>query len=125
MPGTHRSTAERPPPYALDRASLTRDVRIDTYRASGPGGQHVNRTESAVRLFHRPSGVTVTATDTRSQLRNREIAFARLRERLARLNRRPRKRVATRVPKAAKARRLTEKRHRAQRKRDRGSIPED
>jgi protein subunit release factor A len=115
----------RPPPYALDRASLAREVRIDTYRARGPGGQHVNRTESAVRLVHMPSGVTVTAADTRSQLRNREIAFARLRERLERLNRRPRKRIPTRVPEAVKARRLAEKRERARRKRERKAIPYD
>jgi ribosome-associated protein len=112
----------RPPPYALDRDTLAAEVRVDVHRASGPGGQHVNRTESAVRLLHRPSGVTVTAADTRSQLRNREIAFARLIERLKRLNRVPRKRIATRPPRAAKARRLDAKRHRSSLKRARARI---
>lgn len=110
----------RPPPYALDRTTLRREVRVDTYRAPGPGGQHVNRTESAVRLVHVPSGVVVTASDTRSQLRNREIAFDRLVERLERLNRVPRKRVPTRVPRAAKIRRLESKRRRGETKRSRG-----
>jgi len=70
------------PPYALDRPTLARQVRIDTFRASGPGGQHLQRTESAVRLTHLPSGVVVIASDTRSQIRNRAIAFERLAERL-------------------------------------------
>lgn len=115
----------RPPPYALDPLALKRDVRIDTHRAGGPGGQHVNRTESAVRLVHRPSGVVVTAADTPSQIRNRAIAFTRLIARLKRLNRVPRKRVPTRPPAAAKARRLESKRHRSRVKRQRGAVRED
>lgn len=114
--------ARRPPPYTLDRAALRREVRVDTYRAAGPGGQHVNRTESAVRMVHSPSGVVVTAADTRSQLRNREIALDRLIGRLKELNRVPRKRVPTRVPKAAKARRLESKRRRGETKRRRAAF---
>jgi ribosome-associated protein len=120
-----KTESKRPPPYALDRDTLLREVRIDVYRASGPGGQHVNRTESAVRMVHLPSGVVVIASDTRSQLRNREIALERLIERLARLNRVPRKRVPTRVPKAAKRRRLEGKQRRARLKQNRGRIDED
>lgn len=119
------SERRRPPPYALDRATLRREVRIDVYRAAGPGGQHVNRTESAVRLVHGPSGVVVTAADTRSQLRNREIAFERLIERLRQLNRRPRKRVPTRPSRAVKARRLASKRLRGERKRLRGPLRDE
>lgn len=117
--------AKRPPPYTLDPDRLKLEVRIDVYRAAGPGGQHVNRTESAVRLVHIPSGVTVTASDTRSQLRNREIALERLIARLKLLNRVPRKRVPTRVPRGAKVRRLDAKRHRSGVKRTRGRIDED
>ena len=122
MPGIR---PRRPPPYALDPATLQREVRIDVYRASGPGGQHVNRTESAVRLVHEPSGVIVVAADTRSQARNREIAFARLAARLRELNRVPRQRLKTRVPRAAKARRLEAKRRRAEIKRARSRPAED
>lgn len=115
----------RPPPYALSRAVLAREVRVDTYRSSGPGGQHVNRTESAVRLTHGPSGVVVTASDTRSQARNRELAFERLLERLRRLNRVPKKRVPTRPSARAKARRLEGKRQRGEIKRNRRSVDDE
>ncbi|HEX3060263.1 MAG TPA: peptide chain release factor-like protein, partial [Usitatibacter sp.] len=46
---------QRPPPYALDRETLEREVEIDVFRSSGPGGQHVNKTNSALRLTHWPS----------------------------------------------------------------------
>lgn len=53
------------------------------YRASGPGGQHRNKTESAIRLVHQPTGITVTATERRSQHENRAVALQRLREAIA------------------------------------------
>lgn len=113
------------PPYALDRATLEREVRVDTYRASGPGGQHVNRTESAVRLTHAPSGVVVTATENRSQIRNRAIAFERLVHKLRALNRVPKPRKATRISRGVKERRLAAKKRRASLKRDRSHRREE
>lgn len=55
-----------------------KDVRYEAFRSSGPGGQHVNKTSSAVRAIHLPSGVAVTAQDTRSQLQNKKLANERL-----------------------------------------------
>ena len=93
---------------------LLRECELETFRSSGPGGQHVNKTESAVRLRHLPSGVVVTSRQERSQHRNRALCLQRLRRKVAQLNYRPAKRVLTQVSRSAKNRTLEEKARRSQ-----------
>jgi protein subunit release factor B len=104
---------------------LLRECEVDTFRASGPGGQHVNKTESAVRLRHLPSGVVVTSQQERSQHRNKSLCLQKLREKIARLNYRPAKRVPTRIPHSAKNRTLEEKSRRSRTKRLRSKPSTD
>ncbi len=92
---------------------LVRDCDVQAFRASGPGGQGVNTTDSAVRMRHVPSGIVVTARESRSQFQNRASCLRKLKEELALRARPSKKRVATKPGKAAKARRLVDKRHRA------------
>ncbi|MBM4445373.1 MAG: peptide chain release factor-like protein, partial [Chloroflexi bacterium] len=70
---------EGDPGYSsADLERLQREVIVEAYRAPGPGGQRKNRKETAVRLKHIPTGVTVVASERRSQAMNREVAFRRL-----------------------------------------------
>ncbi len=91
------------------RTRLRKECEVETFRAGGPGGQHQNVTDSAVRLRHLPSGLTVTARGERSQLRNLETALDLLAERLAARARRRKARVPTRKGKGVRERELAAK----------------
>jgi protein subunit release factor B len=91
-----------------------KDLKVEFYRGSGPGGQHRNVTDSAVRIRHLPTGIVAQASESRSQAQNREMAIKRLAEALARRERRIKKRVQTKVPSGEKEKRLAEKKKRSQ-----------
>lgn len=103
---------------------IARDCDVQAFRASGPGGQCVNTTDSAVRMTHVPSGMTVTSRESRSQFRNRQLCVQKLREQFARKAVPPKVRRATKATRASKERRLAEKRHRSQTKAQRGRVDE-
>jgi protein subunit release factor A len=105
------------PKHDTDPKLLAKQVVVETYRSSGPGGQRKNKTETAIRLKHLPSGMTVVATEHRSQAQNKKLAFERLRERLLRLNRPRRRRIPTPVPLRAVEKTKEEKRIRSAKKR--------
>ena len=105
--------------------ALLGECEVETFRSSGPGGQHVNKTESAVRIKHLPSGLVVTSREQRSQHQNKALCLQKLREKVERLNHRPAKRVPTRIPRSAKNRTLEEKARRSHIKRLRSKPSTD
>jgi protein subunit release factor A len=101
--------------YARNKKCLFHpyEIRVETYKASGPGGQHRNKTETAVRVRHLPSGVTAIAAEHRSQARNKELALRRLALKLQVLRKKRRPRIPTTIPRLYRERIMSAKRHRA------------
>lgn len=106
--------------YARQSADeLARECETQVFRAKGPGGQGVNTTDSAVRMTHVPTGITVTARETRSQFQNRQICLQKIMQIIKRRAQPPRVRKKTRVPRAQRERRLADKHRRSDFKRQR------
>ena len=105
--------------HELSDDDLLAQCEVQAHRASGPGGQHRNKTETAIRLVHGPSGVSAEGKDQRSRTQNLGAALARLREKLARRAYRPPPRRPTRPTRASKQKRIEAKRHLAAKKRQR------
>jgi protein subunit release factor A len=95
---------------------LLKECNVDTFRAGGKGGQHINKTESAVRMTHLPTGTVVSCQDERSQYQNKRKCLLQLRKKLVTLNYRPPKRIPTRKPRSAKEKILETKRKQSQKK---------
>ncbi|MCA9758258.1 MAG: peptide chain release factor-like protein [Candidatus Eisenbacteria bacterium] len=95
--------------WTRELLDLLADCDVVPYKASGPGGQHRNKSETAVRVTHRPTGIVKVGTESRSQSANKLRALARVWEELERRNRKPKPRTATKPTAASKRRRLDEK----------------
>lgn len=108
--------------WSTDPEVLEKEVVWSFFRGGGPGGQHRNKVETGVRLFHPPSGITVTATEGRSQYRNREVAMGRLIAALKKRMHKRKKRVATKPTKGSQKRRVDAKKQRGQLKKQRKSL---
>ena len=85
----------------LGSAELARQCELEAFRATGPGGQGVNTTDSAVRMRHVPTGITVVSRESRSQLQNRERCLEKIHAELLRRSRWPKKRHATKPTRAS------------------------
>jgi len=95
---------------------------VQTYRASGSGGQHVNTTDSAVRLIYRPHHIVVTSQKERSQFLNKMHCLKKLRDKVARLNYRPPKRISTKISLSKKIEGLEKKKKHAEKKKWRRKV---
>lgn len=93
----------------LDDDDLLKECHVTAFRATGSGGQHVNVTNSAIRLVHLPTGIIVTSQEQRSQYLNKRLCIAKLRNKVSKLNYRKPKRVATKTPRAVKSKNLEKK----------------
>ena len=96
--------------------NLLSSCDVQTFKSGGKGGQHQNKTESGVRLVHRPTGITVVCRDERSQHRNKLHCLEILERKLAKLHEKPKPRIATIVPQRQKTKRRETKKLRSRKK---------
>jgi len=108
--------------FNTDLDSLIKETKVFYYKSRGPGGQRKNKKETSVKLHHIPSGLWVIATEARSQARNKGIAFRRLKERLAQLNKKKKRRIPIKVSVAVKEEILHRKKIRSEKKRLRRKV---
>lgn len=106
----------------LDEKKLLEECELQAYKASGKGGQHVAKTDSAVRLIHLPSGIRVSSQEERSQYLNKRICLEKLRKKLLEKSKKRKKRIPTAKSRAVRARELKAKEFHSAKKQKRGKI---
>lgn len=100
----------------FDEEKLLEECEVQTYKASGKGGQHVQKTDSAVRLIHLPTGIRVTCQKERSQYLNKKICLEKLHKKLVERAKTRKKRIPTKKSKSVRERELKEKKKRSEKK---------
>ncbi|MBC8197813.1 MAG: peptide chain release factor-like protein [Candidatus Marinimicrobia bacterium] len=105
------------------KEALLKDCKIETFRSGGKGGQHTNKTESAVRITHLPTGITASCQNERSQYQNKSICLDNLWKKLEEHFKVDIPRKHTRIPKSQKEKRLKDKKHRSEIKESRKKPP--
>ena len=105
-----------PIPIPDSDEGLLKECQVETFGARGKGGQHVNKTESAVRIIHLPTGTIATCQDERSQLQNKRKCLDHIRSKLEALNKQPKERIPTKKPRASKEKILHDKKFHSQKK---------
>lgn len=108
--------------FSTNIDALKQEVEITFYKSRGPGGQRKNKKETAVRIYHPPSGITVVATKQRSQAQNKEFAFERLQKKLKELNKEKKPRKPTKMPHHIREKILKEKKEHSQKKKLREKV---
>lgn len=104
---------------------LLAECKVQAYKASGSGGQHVQKTDSAVRLIHIPTGIRVTSQAERSQYLNKKICLEKLKKKLAERKKKRKKRVPTKKSRSVREKELKEKKRVSEKKKLRKSIDFD
>ena len=102
--------------------ALLSECKVETFRSGGRGGQHANKTESAVRLTHLKSGIQVMCQDERSQYLNKIKCIKELRLRIQKNNYVPPKRIRTKPTRGSVERRLSTKKHKSEKKKNRENL---
>ncbi len=102
--------------------TLRQETDVTFYRSSGPSGEKKDKTDTAVRISHRPSGLKVIATEHRSQSKNRQLAFKRLQKKLLELNKTSKKKIPVQPPQAVKEKRLQGKKKTSKTKSFRSTV---
>lgn len=110
--------------FSTDLKVIEDEIKITFFKSSGPGGQRKNKRETAVRICHPESGITVISTRYRSQRLNKKSALLELQKRLTELNRKKPKRILTKLPSYIREKILKEKKKIAEKKKLRKKIDE-